>query len=319
MNYAWTARGSGWSNSVSSWNGFLYKKRLALSRRYLERAESLNPLDCRVYSALLGVGKGQNWTKEEMAKVFNKSVSIDPAYYPSYEEILETKMPKWFGSTEEMMAFAEKWQDRQPYLMVLALEEQAENQKGVKDLEHYRFLGSPRIWPQYFGAYQNFFKTISTDRYGDWVSFAYEAAKCDKVADFIAFLRAQAEGDEVVRNFSPYLVNLAYAYRADAIGWSHTGQLYLNTPAVWAEIFKSSLQIMKQDPDNYAFLNTQALTFTGWGRFKSARLVFDAIGGHWVAKAGTRENFEKFKRVARHQEAPSWHLCLSTAEQADEK
>lgn len=257
--------------------------------------------------------------KEDLDQVFNQGVSIDPDYYSTYSERLDMTMEKWGGSNDEMMAFARKWQSHQPWLMVQALEEQARNQTDGKDLEYYRYLASPKVWPEFNGAYQNYFKTYSMDDYPTWILYAWDVANANKLPDFLAFLRANGEKDEILRYFTPYLVNLVYAYRAQVIGWDHTGQLYLNTKEVWPEIYNATLQVIKQDPDNYSFLDTQALTFTGWGRFKSARTVFDVIGDHWIPKTGTKEHFDQFKRVAYHKKAPSWHLCLSTADLAAER
>jgi hypothetical protein len=319
VDYAWVARGGGWGESVSPWNGFLMDKRLALARKYLEKARALDPQDSRIYCELLEVGKGQGWKNEELDQVFNQSVSNNPDYFSSYSERLDMTMEKWGGSNDEMLAFARKWQTNQPWLVVQALDEEARNQTDGKDLQYYRYLSSPKVWPEYNGAYQNYFKVYSMDDYPTWVTYAYDAAAADKVQDFLAFLRAQGEKDETLRYFTPYLVNLVYDYRAQVVGWDHTGQLYLNTPEVWPEIHKATLQVIQQDPDNYPFLNNQALQFAGWGRFKSAREVFRVIGDHWVPKVGTREKFEQYKRIAYSKEKPTWHLCLSTAELAAER
>ena len=174
--------------------------------------------------------------KEDLDQVFNQGVSIDPDYYSTYSERLDMTMEKWGGSNDEMMAFARKWQSHQPWLMVQALEEQARNQTDGKDLEYYRYLASPKVWPEFNGAYQNYFKTYSMDDYPTWILYAWDVANANKLPDFLAFLRANGEKDEILRYFTPYLVNLVYAYRAQVIGWDHTGQLYLNTKEVWPEI-----------------------------------------------------------------------------------
>lgn len=319
VDYAWVARGGGWGSTVSPWNAFLFQKRLDLAQKTLEKAKGLNPPDSRIYSDLIEVGKGQDWEKAELDKVFNEGISIDPDYYSIYSERMNTTMEKWGGSNEEMMAFAHKWQSRQPWLVAVALEEEAARQTDGKELNVNRYLGSPKVWPELNGAYQDFFKFVSKEDFHTWTLYAWDAARADKVQDFLSYLRAQADHDEEVRYFTPYLVDLVYNYRASVLGWNHAGQLYLNFKEVWPEIHNATLQVMKQDPDNYTFLDGQALIFTGWGRFKSARKVFDVVGDHWVPKIGTKQHFENFKRVAYGKEAPSWHLCLSTADQADER
>src|SRR5262249_42794403 len=64
VDYAWYARGNGWASSVSSWNFFLFERRLAIARRIFEKAEKLNPKDDEILLGLLQVGKGQGWKKE---------------------------------------------------------------------------------------------------------------------------------------------------------------------------------------------------------------------------------------------------------------
>jgi hypothetical protein len=318
-NYAWVARGSDWGGSVTSWNRFLYQTRLALARKVLERAEKLNPQDVRIYSRLMAVGKGQGWEKAETDRVFNQSVSINPDYYPTFNQRMDVAMEKWGGSNDEMMAFARKWQVLHPMLMVNALKEQASNQPNGNDQTYYRYLASPQIWPQYKAAYENYFKNVDLDDYAAYVGYAYDAAKMDKVKEYASFIEDQGKTDETLENFKPYLVNLAYAYRAQVIGWDHAGQLYLNSKEVWPIIFNATMQVVHQDPDNYPFLNTQAGTFVGWGRFKSGRIMFEAIGDHWVPKCWDRTHFDKYKRIAYRKEEPSWHLCLSSKDLADEQ
>jgi hypothetical protein len=317
-HYAWSAGGGGWDGG-GFWNAVLYKKRLEMARASLEKARGLNPQDCRIYSELIQTGAGLKWKNEELDKVLDQSVSIDPNYEPTFEQRLNVAADRRENGNDDEMAFARKWRNLHPRLMLLAIRSDGGNQTGGKELEYYRYLGSPKVWPEYKKAREESLKNFKLDDYQTWVEYAYEASKIDKVPDFLAFLQEESKTDDILEHFRPYLENLVYAYRADAIGWQHTGQLYLNSKEVWPELYKDTLDVIKQDPDNYPFLNTQAASFTGWGRFKSARKVFEAIGDHWVPKVWTKGDFEKKKRVAYGLEAPTWHLCLSTKDAEDEK
>lgn len=318
LDYASVA-GNGWGESANRWNGFLNQRRLAMARKALERALALNPQDIRLYSGLMAVEKWQGMKKEAIDQVFNQSVSLDPDYGPAFDQRMELATVAWGGSVDETIAFARKWQNLHPRLMITALKEQAAHQPNSDDKAVYRYLASPQVWPQYKGAYENYFKNIDLDDYALYVEYANDVSNMDKVDDYVGFIQEQSKTDETLNNFKPYLVNLVYAYRAGVIGWEHAGQLYMNSAAVWPIIFGATLQVMKQDPDNYPFLNTQACTFVGWGRFKSGRLLFEAIGGHWVPKVWDKAHFDKYKRIAYRKENPSWHLCLSTKDLADEQ
>jgi len=321
-NYAWVARGSGWGYSVSPWNGFLYTKRLETARGYLEKAAALNPQDCRIYDDLLIVGKGQSWKKAELDKVFNQSVSINPDYYPSFSSRMDAAKTKWGGADDDKdaMEFAKKWSKIHPLLLVDEIKEHTQgDMTDQTNKSYYRHLGTPEIWGQLNTAYQNYFKLVNMDNYDTWISYAYDCAYTDRVKDFLAFLRAQAETDPILDHFKPYLVQTVYEYRAEEIGWEHQGQLYLNTMEVWHDYYDAFKQICRQDPANYGYLNHCAAGFTGWGRFKLARQTFKLIGSHWVPSVWTRQKFEQYKRVAEGKEKPTWHMCLSPEQLRSEK
>ena len=279
----------------------------------------MEPHDCRIYNDLLGVAKAQNWKLEDINKVFNQSFSIDPDYSPTFNQRYDMAKEKWFGGEGDAAAFAAKWGGIQPRLKVEAVKAEGEEGAGAYDDEYFRKMGTPALWPRYLKAKEEFFQWINLDYFQEWTIFAWISAKTDKVKDFLEFLRAQSQKDEILKDFEPYLTCLVYDYRAQVIGWNHAGQLYLNSKEVWPDYYKATMQAVRQDPDNYTFMNYQVRAFAGWGRFRVARDLYNVIGDHWVPKCGTQQDFEKFKRVAFLKEAPSWHLCLSPEEQRSER
>jgi hypothetical protein len=217
------------------------------------------------------------------------------------------------------MAFAKKWGAIHPELIVEAIKEKANHPKTGDPQDYYQYLASPNIWHEYNEAYQNYFKNICMDDYEFLVEYAYDCAKTNNVKDFLTFLRASAAKDKILNHLYPYLVTTIYEYRASAVGWQHAGQLYLNSKEVWPDYREAMMQAFEQDPDNYSFMNEQALKSVGWGRFKLGRTIFNLIGDHWVSVAWTKEKFDQYKRVAFGKEKPTWHPCLSPEELRDEK
>ncbi len=103
--WAWSARGNGYANTVSNQNMALYAYRTEMAAAALdelgERASS-NPL---WYTLSLEVGLDQRKDREKVQAIFDKGTSVTSFYRPLYRRMLRILMPRWGGSYEDVDQF----------------------------------------------------------------------------------------------------------------------------------------------------------------------------------------------------------------------
>ncbi len=103
--WAWSARGNGYANSVTSQNmaAFTYRTEMAAAALddLADRATD-NPL---WYTLSLEVGLDQAKDKEKLREIFDRGLTKAPQYRPLYRRMLRILMPRWGGSYEEVDKF----------------------------------------------------------------------------------------------------------------------------------------------------------------------------------------------------------------------
>jgi hypothetical protein len=107
VDYAWQARGTGWSSEVTAEGGHLMHDRLAQARDCLETAAKL-PTRCpEWYVVMQSVALGQSWKRPEVDRLFEEAVAREPTYYEYYFDKAYYLTPRWFGHRGEWEHFAE--------------------------------------------------------------------------------------------------------------------------------------------------------------------------------------------------------------------
>lgn len=119
-DFAWADRGAKYADKVlpEAWQSF--KERLALSQQDLEKAASLNANSAEPWIALEMVYRGLGLPLK-VEESFQKAVWIDKGHYNAYHMMLIARMEKWFGSHQEMFAFANQSYDEHKDDPVFAL------------------------------------------------------------------------------------------------------------------------------------------------------------------------------------------------------
>ena len=110
-NYAWFARGQGWSSGVSSDSWKLYATRLAKARQILEEAEKLPVKDAWLYVPLVQVANGQSWPRPQAEELVRKALAIDPRCYSVCFNLAIYLLPRWHGRPGDWARFAEDMAD----------------------------------------------------------------------------------------------------------------------------------------------------------------------------------------------------------------
>jgi hypothetical protein len=147
-DYAWQARGSGYSDTVTTDGWRLFDERLKKARSLLEEAKELKTQDAEAYLSLIVVAKGLGLPRGQMEEAFNRGLQVDPDFTPIYSAKAEYLLPRWRGATGDWEAFATEAADRRKgddgdilYMFIV----RAEAYTGGDDLFTDTALSYPRM------------------------------------------------------------------------------------------------------------------------------------------------------------------------------
>jgi len=103
--WAWSARGTGFANSISAQNLAVYGYRTQMAVAALDEVAdraSNNPI---WYTLSLDVGLDQSKDKAQLRAIFDQGFAKAPKYRPLYRRMLRILMPRWGGSYEDVDKF----------------------------------------------------------------------------------------------------------------------------------------------------------------------------------------------------------------------
>jgi hypothetical protein len=111
VNYAWFARGHGYSDTVSQNGWDLFTERFQVAKTALLEAARLKD-KCPYWLELMQmIALAEGWDKPFEKEIFEKSTAFEPTYYHFYREYANYLQPKWYGEEGEAEAFAEQISD----------------------------------------------------------------------------------------------------------------------------------------------------------------------------------------------------------------
>jgi hypothetical protein len=97
ISYAWFARGSGWSNTVTPEGWRLMGERLAAAHQVLLSAKSLTP-QCPMWWRLeMRIALGQGWSHADLGKVYNEGKQFAPQFQNLDYALVYYLLPRWYG------------------------------------------------------------------------------------------------------------------------------------------------------------------------------------------------------------------------------
>ncbi|GIF03723.1 hypothetical protein [Actinoplanes siamensis] len=106
VHWAWEARGSGTSDTVSREQWDVWFQRLKLAENCLDEVTDRDPGCAEAWHYLVILGRARQLPVEERWRRFTRLIEIDPTHLFGHEQMLQNLMPKWSGSTEAMFDFA---------------------------------------------------------------------------------------------------------------------------------------------------------------------------------------------------------------------
>lgn len=112
INYGWTARGQGYSDTVSKTGWSLFDKSADHAKKILDEASSHSIKCPEWYVAMQDVALAQDWTPSAKWALLQKAVAFEPGYYYYYRIYANSRLPQWGGGEGEVEEFLEKAADR---------------------------------------------------------------------------------------------------------------------------------------------------------------------------------------------------------------
>jgi len=106
IDEAWKARGSGYADTVTDQGWKDFAKNIGFARERLTKSWELNPKDPAAATSMITVTMAESEETDTMRKWFDRAVAAQMDYEPVYDKLLYGLYPRWLGSHEEMLRFA---------------------------------------------------------------------------------------------------------------------------------------------------------------------------------------------------------------------
>jgi hypothetical protein len=112
INFAWDARGDGYSGKVSESGWTLFTQRTAEAQRALKAASEKLPTKCpEWYVVMQNVAQNENWGVAEMRSLFDEANKFEPGYYYYARSLAYLLLPKWSGAPGDTEKFVQEIAD----------------------------------------------------------------------------------------------------------------------------------------------------------------------------------------------------------------
>ena len=112
--WAWAARGSGYSNSVSQSGWDLFGQRTQMAKKALMDAAVLKEKCPYWYEVMQNIAEDEGWDKTDARELLDQAAAFEPTYYHYYRDYANFLLPKWYGEEGETQGFAEEIAKRLP-------------------------------------------------------------------------------------------------------------------------------------------------------------------------------------------------------------
>jgi hypothetical protein len=100
-DYAWHARGSGFSNKVTREGWRLFADRLAKAKNLLDESADFEPKCAIWWLVRMTVALGQGWNRDDYEKLFQEAKAFEPAFWSYDIEKARYLLPRWYGQSGE--------------------------------------------------------------------------------------------------------------------------------------------------------------------------------------------------------------------------
>jgi Domain of unknown function (DUF4034) len=108
VNYAWDARGDGYTDSVSDSGWKLFSERSEKAKEILDHASALRAKCPEWFLAMQRVGRGLAWDLPRLTAAFEQAARFEPDYQNYYSFYAVDLLPKWSGNEGDAARFGEQ-------------------------------------------------------------------------------------------------------------------------------------------------------------------------------------------------------------------
>jgi hypothetical protein len=112
LDFAWKARGHGFSDTVTPEGWKLFGQRVQEARTALEASAKAGSSDPEWYRAMQTVALAQGWPRPQVEALVDAALNAEPGYFYFARSETNYLLPKWYGKPGESEEFAEKVADR---------------------------------------------------------------------------------------------------------------------------------------------------------------------------------------------------------------
>jgi hypothetical protein len=197
LEYAWRARGHGYASQVTQEGWRLFRERLAVAEKALDRAWAADPYDAQIPTLMISIIEGRQGSRAEMEKWFQRAMTLNPNDYQACRGKLHYLLPQWYGSRQAMLAFGREcvastnWGGEVPLILVDAHSEFA---RTLSPDERRAYWTLPHVWPDIRAAYEKFAR-INPDLTQFRYPYAAYAFRCEQWQDFIKQIKIIRQND----------------------------------------------------------------------------------------------------------------------------
>lgn len=107
VEYAKSARGSGYASTVTKEGWALFRTRMQASEKALSTSKGYASINPMWYTAYLNVARGLNWSHQENLAVFEEATKKHKLYIQFYKSAAYSLTPRWGGSYPAVEQFAQ--------------------------------------------------------------------------------------------------------------------------------------------------------------------------------------------------------------------
>ncbi len=112
LDFAWKARGHGFSDTVTPEGWKLFGQRVQEARAALEASAKAGSNDPEWYRAMQTVALAQGWPRPQVDALVDAALNAEPGYFYFARAETNYLLPKWYGKPGESEEFAERAADR---------------------------------------------------------------------------------------------------------------------------------------------------------------------------------------------------------------
>jgi hypothetical protein len=113
IEYAWHARSDSYASSVTDAQWELFRERLQSAQDVLIAATEREHMCPQWFTAMLSIGLGQSWDREDYMATFNEANEYYPTYGSNYGALATYLLPRWNGKEGEWATTLAQLTDQQ--------------------------------------------------------------------------------------------------------------------------------------------------------------------------------------------------------------